>query len=65
MLSFDEDYPGFHGYDEIAMQAIRLGKRVVVADIDTHHHSMLGFDSIDSHAQWHQADETFRAKWGL
>jgi hypothetical protein len=64
-LAFDEDYPGFHGYDEIAMQARDQGKRVVVVDLDTHHHSMLGFDSVDSHAEWHRADERFRKKWGL
>jgi hypothetical protein len=64
-LEFDEEYPGFHGYDEIAMQAIKAGKRVVVVDVDTHHHSTLGFDSLDSHAQWHKADERFREKWGL
>lgn len=64
-LAFDEDYEGFHGYDEIAMQAIKAGKRVVVADIDTHHHSTLGFESLDSHAQWHRADERFRKKWEL
>jgi hypothetical protein len=64
-LRFDYEYPGFHGYDEIAMQAIRAGKRVVVADIDTHHHTRLGFDSLDSHAEWHRADERFRKKWGL
>jgi hypothetical protein len=64
-LRFDEAMPGFHGYDEIAMQAIKAGKRVVVADIDTHHHTRLGFDSLDSHAEWHRADEYFRRKWGL
>ncbi len=64
-LAFDEDYRGFHGYDEIAMQAIKAGKRVVVVDVDTHHHSTLGFDSLDSHAEWHRADERFRKKWGL
>jgi len=64
-LEFDEEYPGFHGYDEIAMQAIKAGKRVVVVDVDTHHHSTLGFDSVDSHAEWHRADERFRKKWGL
>lgn len=64
-LQFDENMPGFHGYDEIAMQAVKRGKRVVVVDIDTHHHSTLGFDSLDSHAEWHRADEYFRKKWGL
>lgn len=64
-LRFDERIPGFHGYDEIAMQAIRKDKRVVVVDVDTHHHTMVGFDSLDSHAEWHRADEYFRKKWGL
>ena len=64
-LEFDEEYEGFHGYDEIAMQAHAEGMRVVVVDVDTHHHSTLGFDSLDSHAQWHRADERFRKKWGL
>lgn len=64
-LRFDENIPGFHGYDEIAMQAIKEEKRVVVVDVDTHHHSTLGFDSLDSHAEWHRADEYFRRKWGL
>lgn len=64
-LRFDESISGFHGYDEIAMQAVDKGKRVVVVDIDTHHHTTLGFDSLDSHAEWHRADEYFRRKWGL
>jgi hypothetical protein len=64
-LIFDENFPGFHGYDEIAMQAIKAKRRVVVVDVDTHHHSTLGFDSLDSHAEWHRADERFRKKWGL
>lgn len=64
-LAFDTDYEGFHGYDDIAMQARTEGMRVVVVDLDTHHHSTLGFESLDSHAQWHRADERFRKKWGL
>lgn len=65
-LFFDQGYPGFHGYDEIAMSVIRdWNKRVVVVDVDTHHHTTLGFDSLDSHAEWHRADERFRKKWGL
>ena len=63
-LRFDER-PGFHGYDEIAMQAARKGMRVVVADIDTHHHTALGFDNESSHADWLAADQWFREKWGI
>lgn len=64
-LRFDQGYPGFHGYDEIAMQAVRKGKRVVVVDVDTHHHTVLGFDSVASHAEWNRADERLRTKWGI
>jgi hypothetical protein len=63
-LRFDER-PGFHGYDEIAMQAARKGMRVVVADIDTHHHTPLGFDNELSQAEWWTADQWFREKWGI
>ena len=63
-LRFDER-PGFHGYDEIAMQAARKGMRVVVADIDTHHHTALGFDNESSHADWLAADQWFRQKWSI
>lgn len=63
-LRFDER-PGFHGYDEIAMQAARKGMRVVVVDIATHHHTALGFDNEASHADWLAADTWFREKWGI
>lgn len=63
-LRFDTRFPGFHGYDEISMQAGLLG-RVVVADIDTHHHSHMGFKSEQSHADWLSADRLFREKWQL
>lgn len=63
-LRFDER-PGFHGYDEIAMQAARKGMRVVVADVDTHHHTALGFDNDASHEDWLAADRWFRQKWSI
>ena len=62
-LRFDITFPGFHGYDEIAMTARSLGKRVVVADIDTHHHTTLGYSSDASRDQWQHCDDLFRAKW--
>lgn len=63
-LRFDTRFPGFHGYDEIGMQANALG-RVVVADVDTHHHSHMGFKSGQSHTDWLFADQLFREKWQL
>lgn len=65
ILRFDERFPGFHGYDEIAAQARAAGMRVVAADVDTHHHSSLGFKSEASHLQWLEADRMYREKWGL
>lgn len=65
ILRFDERFPGFHGYDEIAAQARAAGMRCVVADVDTHHHSALGFKTETSHLQWLEADRLYREKWGL
>jgi hypothetical protein len=63
-LRFDE-LPGFHGYDEIAFQAKALDRRVTVIDLDTHHHTVLGFDSVASEQQWIAGDQHFRGKWNL
>jgi len=63
-LRFDTRFPGFHGYDEIGMQANMLG-RVTVTDVDTHHHSHMGFKSGQSYADWLSADQLFREKWQL
>lgn len=60
-----EPRAGFHGYDEIAMQAAKKGMRVVVANLDTHHHTQLGFDNEQSHDDWLTADRWFRQKWGI
>ena len=65
ILRFDERFPGFHGYDEISAQARAAGMRVTVADVDTHHHSALGFKTDASHLQWLEADRLYREKWGL
>jgi len=64
-LTFDTRYPGFHGYDvDISFQILQCGKGVKVADVETHHHTAMGFKSESSHADWWKADELFRAKWG-
>lgn len=65
-LRFDTRYTGFHGYDsDIGMQAHGLGKRVVVADIQTHHHTTLGFKSPEIQQAWDCADAQFQAKWWM
>lgn len=65
VLRFDERFPGFHGYDEIAARSTAAGMRNMVVDVDTHHHSSLGFKTEASHLQWLEADRLYREKWGL
>jgi hypothetical protein len=63
-LRFDP-LPGFHGYDVlISRKAQSYGRRVVVADVDTFHHTVLGFKSRDSETEWQNADAYYRSKWG-
>lgn len=64
-LRFDERFTGFHGYDEIGLAARRAGKRVVVANVTTHHHTQLGFTSVSSQEAWFAADRMFREKYDL
>lgn len=62
-LRFDTTrFRGFHGYDaDICRQAKAAGKRVVVADIETFHHTASGYAS-GTHA-WHEALYAWRLKW--
>jgi hypothetical protein len=54
--------PGFHGYDcDISMEA---GAAVVV-DVQTHHHTALGFKDEASHQDWLLTDQWFREKWSI
>lgn len=62
-LRFDARYPGFLGYDDVCLTARAEGKRVVVADVDTHHHSTIGFKSPEIAAAWDVAEQIFQAKW--
>lgn len=64
-LRFDERFTGFHGYDDIGMVARSHGKRVIVTDVETCHHTQLGFSSPESEQAWFVADERFRRKWAL
>lgn len=62
-LRFDERYPGWLGYDDICLTARAAGKRVTVVDVDTHHHSTIGFKSPAIAAAWDVAEEIFQEKW--
>lgn len=62
-LRFDERYE-FHGYDDICLEAQRAGKQVYVADIDTYHHTTLGYKTEPSHAMRARAEQIFNSKWG-
>lgn len=62
---FDGAYLGFHGYDEIGTWVKRQGLRTKVVDVDTFHHTDLGFSSERSQQLWQEADARFRKKWGL
>lgn len=65
-VRFDETFTGFHGYDDIGMCVnVTHRKCAWVADVDTHHHTSLGFDSPVSEAAWFEADRKFRRKWKL
>lgn len=62
-LRFDERYPGWLGYDDICLTARTMGRRVTVVDVDTHHHSTIGFKSPEIAAAWDVAEEIFQEKW--
>lgn len=62
-LRFDERYPGFHGYDEVCLTVRQAGMRVTVADVDTHHHTTVGFKSPAIAAAWDVTEAMFQEKW--
>lgn len=62
-LRFDERYE-FLGYDDVCLEAQRAGKQVVVADIDTHHHSTVGYKSESVRQMWERSEVIFNSKWG-
>lgn len=64
-LRFDPRFTGYHGYDEIGMQVRAAGKRVVVVDVDTHHHNPMGYASEESAAMCRRAAQLYQEKWGL
>lgn len=65
-LRFDERYPDFRsGYDDICLTARAGGKRNVVVDVDTHHHTQVGWRSPDVEAKFEESEQIFRTKWGI
>lgn len=65
-LRFDERWTDFRsGYDDICLHALAAGKRVVVADVDTHHHTKVGWRSPEVEARFAESEQIFRAKWGI
>ena len=62
-LRFDERYDGFHGYVDVCLEAAAAGKRVVVADIDTHHHTPVGWKSAEVHRSFTDTQRLFLDKW--
>lgn len=63
-LRFDTRFAGFHGYDELTYRAWREGYDVMVADMDTFHHTVLG-STTEKMAPWYEANQLFKKKWSL
>lgn len=61
-LRFDERY-AFLGYDDVCLEAKAAGKQVIVADIDTHHHSTVGYKSESVKKMWEESEIIFNSKW--
>lgn len=61
-LRFDERYE-FLGYDDVCLEARRAGRYVAVADIDTHHHTTLGYKSESVRLMWERSEKIFNEKW--
>jgi GT2 family glycosyltransferase len=66
-LRFDEGFDGFHGYDvDLCRQARKMwpvDESVWVTDLETHHHTTLGFKSPEVQASWQRAHERAQGKW--
>ena len=56
-------FPGVLGYDDGCLTARAAGKRVTVVDVDTHHHTTVGFKSAAIKQSWDVAEAIFQAKW--
>jgi cellulose biosynthesis protein BcsQ len=47
----------------VCLHARAAGKRVVVVDVDTHHHSTVGWKSPEIEARFVESERMFREKW--
>jgi hypothetical protein len=65
-LQCDETYTDFRsGWDDICLESLTAGMRNVVVDVDTHHHTTIGWKSPQVEAKFMESEEIFRAKWGI
>lgn len=65
-LRIDERYTDFRsGWDDVCLAARAAGKRVVVVDVDTHHHSTVGWKSPEIQARFQESERIFHQKWGI
>lgn len=64
-LRCDERYTDFRsGWDDVCLTARAAGKRVVVVDADTHHHSTVGWKSPAVAEAFEESERMFAEKWG-
>jgi hypothetical protein len=64
-LRIDERYTDFRsGWDDVCLTARAAGKRVVVVDVDTHHHTTVGFKTPEIEAKFQESERVFAEKWG-
>lgn len=61
-LDFDERFTGFHCCDEISWTARSAGRRNVVVDVGTHHHTRLGFRSGEARREWESLNELLKKR---
>jgi len=65
-LRFDERWTDFRsGYDDVCLHALEAGKRNVVVDVDTLHHTEVGWRSDEVRARFEESERMFRQKWGI
>lgn len=61
-LRYDESFPGYHNADEICWAARQRGGKLLVADIDTHHHTPMGWRSEAGRASWYAGEALYRMR---
>ena len=65
-LRCDEAYTDFRsGWDDICLTSLVAGMRNVVVDVDTHHHTTIGWKSPEVEARFMASEAIFREKWGI